>query len=80
MTAKPRDPTLVIDRVIECIPKDKSILIAELKRIKSNAFYVSPENMNRIWRNIAVSLEQYLNLPPQHDWELKIVSIMQGKE
>ncbi len=73
-----RDPTVVIDSMLVHIPESRSVLRAELKRIRSNACYVAPECMGRIWDAMATSLEAFLSNPPKLDWELKVAEIMRG--
>jgi hypothetical protein len=74
-----RDPTAVIDAMLKHIPEDKTVLRANLARIRSNACFVPPEGMARIWRDIGIELESYLNNPPKFDWETRVASIIRGE-
>ena len=75
-----RDPTQVIDAILEQLTEGYTALRAALTRIRTNACFVAPESMGRIWAQMGQELELALPAQPETDWQWRIVDIVQGKE
>jgi hypothetical protein len=77
----PRDPTEVINTILKYVPENGFVALrSELERIKSNACFVAPEAMQRIWLRLGDALDDKLNNPPKYDWEVTISDIMRGNQ
>jgi len=77
---QPRNPCDVINQILNHVPQEKNVLRNELLKICSDGLFVAPENHQRIWQKLAISLETWLNMPPKHDWEKTIHNIIQNKQ
>jgi hypothetical protein len=70
----------VINKIIECVPKNEDKIIVGLKDIKSSVMYASPEIQYFWWNELALFLENELGDPKNVKWKLKIVKLLGGND
>jgi hypothetical protein len=78
----PRDFQDVISRVILQVPhEDRQLALRGcLRKLRNDAAYTAPEDMQRRWAELGMLLNTNLPWPPKEDWQTRISSIVRGLE
>jgi hypothetical protein len=74
-----RNPSDVINAVLEHVPLELAVLRAKLTTIRDDAEFLPPEYKLPAWLRLRDALESSLNNPPQLDWEWKVSDIVENR-
>ena len=73
-----RDPSDVIDQILEIIPREELVLRAELEQIQLDAWFYPPEGKYPAWAALRHTLTARFPEKPPEGWPMRVSNIVRG--
>lgn len=75
-----RNILTIIDMILNQVPADDKVFIAELRDIKDSVPYTAPEAMLMRWERLTACINDFVGPPPLvEDWKIEAVATLMDK-